>query len=61
VSESVETALGYHLITVLEAPRTIKQPIETVAAQIRHKLKAGAKAKEMARLLASVKVTINSK
>ncbi len=59
VSEPVETPFGYHLITVLEPVRSVQKSLPAVAGQIRHKLKTETKAKEMERLLASVKAKIN--
>jgi peptidyl-prolyl cis-trans isomerase C len=52
----ISEPFGYHLITVLEPPRSVQKPLAAVAGQIRHKLKTGAKAKELERLLAGVKV-----
>ncbi len=59
ISEPVETPFGYHLITVLEPPRSVQKPLAAVAGRIRHKLKTESRAKEMERLLSSVKVKIN--
>lgn len=59
VSEPVETAFGYHLITVLEPPRTVQRPFKTVAGAIRNRIKREAKAKETERLISSVKVSTN--
>ncbi|MGD9369386.1 MAG: peptidylprolyl isomerase [Desulfobacteraceae bacterium] len=56
VSEPVETAFGYHLITVHEAPRSVKRPLKSVAGTIRNRIKREATAKEMERLMASVRV-----
>jgi len=43
VSEPVETAFGYHHITVLEAPRTVKRRFESVAGTIRNRIKREAR------------------
>jgi peptidyl-prolyl cis-trans isomerase C len=56
VSEPFETPFGYHVIKVLEAPRTVKRSLETVAGDIRFQLKNKAKKAELERLLGSVKV-----
>lgn len=42
--------------TVLEPLRSIQKPLAAVASRIRHKLKTESRAKELERLLASVKV-----
>lgn len=56
VSKPVETAFGYHLITVHEAPRSVMKPFESVKGTIRNKIKLKARSKEMERLLASIDV-----
>lgn len=56
VSEPFETPFGYHLLKVLEAPRTVKRPFETVAGDIRYQLRDQAKKAELERLIDSVKV-----
>ncbi len=58
VSEPVESAFGFHIITVLEGPRTITQPLTTVAANIRNTLKTEAQKAETEKLLSSIKVMI---
>jgi hypothetical protein len=58
VSEPVETAFGYHLITVIEPPRSVKRPFKSVAGAIRNRIKLEATAKETERLLSSVKVKL---
>lgn len=56
VSETVETVFGYHVITVLEGPRTLTKPLSNVAGTIRHTLKAEAQSAETEKLMGSVKV-----
>ena len=56
VSEPVETAYGYHLIKVLEAPKSIKPSFESVKGLIRHRLRTQVKAKEVERLLANTDI-----
>jgi peptidyl-prolyl cis-trans isomerase C len=59
ISEPVETPFGYHLITVLEPPRSVQKPLSAVAGRIRHTLKTESRERELERLLASVKVRNN--
>lgn len=59
VSEPFETPFGYHVIHVTEKPRTIKKAFETVAGDIRHRLRSEAKKAELERLTGSVKVEKN--
>lgn len=56
LSEPFETPFGYHVIKVLEAPRTVKRSFETVAGDIRYRLRNEAKKAELERLKASVKI-----
>jgi peptidyl-prolyl cis-trans isomerase C len=56
VSEPFETPFGYHVIKVLEAPRTVKRSFETVAGEIRYRLKNEAKKAELDRLKGLVKI-----
>ncbi len=59
VSEPIETPFGYHVITVLEAPRTIIRPLNSAAGEIRHKLQAEAQKAEKERLMGSVTIKKN--
>ncbi len=54
VSEPFETTFGFHVVTLLKAPRTVKRPYEAVAGNIRYQLRAKAKNAELERLAASV-------
>ncbi|MDA8140785.1 MAG: peptidylprolyl isomerase [Desulfobacteraceae bacterium] len=56
LSEPFETPFGYHVIKVIEAPRTIKRSFETAAGEIRYRLKNEAKKAELDRLKGNVKV-----
>lgn len=56
VSEPFETPFGYHVIKVLDAPRTVKRSFESAAGDIRYRLKNEAKQAELERLEKSVKV-----
>ena len=59
VSEPFETPFGFHVVKILEAPRTIKRPFEEVAGDIRHQLRNGARQAELEQLTALVKVQRN--
>jgi peptidyl-prolyl cis-trans isomerase C len=61
VSDPFETPFGYHVVKVLEGPRTVKRPYELVAGDIRYKLRHEAKTAELKRLLSSIKVEKNEK
>ena len=56
VSEPFETPFGYHVIKVLEAPRVVKKSFESVAGDIRYRLRNEAKKAQMEKLMGSVKV-----
>jgi peptidyl-prolyl cis-trans isomerase C len=56
VSEPFETPFGYHVVKVIEKPRTIKKSFEAVVGDIRHRLRGEAKKAELDRLLDAVKV-----
>lgn len=56
VSEPFETTFGYHVVKVLEAAQTVKQPFEAVEGDIRYQLRAEAKQAEMKRLEAKMKI-----
>jgi peptidyl-prolyl cis-trans isomerase C len=56
VSEPFETPFGYHIIKVLEAPRTVKRSFESMAGDIRYRLKNEAKQAELERLQAMVEI-----
>lgn len=59
VSEPVRTAYGFHVLKVLESPKTIKQSFNEVKGQIRHELKSKAKATEVQRLIDRTNVEIH--
>lgn len=60
VSEPILTTFGYHVVKLDEAPKTVKQPLEAVAGQIKYALKKEAKEAEEKRLKESVNVKMNS-
>lgn len=56
VSEPFETAFGFHLVKVLEAPQTQQRPLEAVKGDIRYRLRSEAKEAEVKKLLDGVKI-----
>lgn len=56
VSEPFETPFGFHIVSLIEAPQVVKQPLKAVAGDIRYQLRNQAKQAEMDRLLAEVKI-----
>lgn len=56
VSEPFETPFGFHIVRLLDGPRTVKRPYEAVAGDIRYQLRNGAKQAEMERLTKSVTI-----
>jgi parvulin-like peptidyl-prolyl isomerase len=56
VSEPFETAFGYHIVKILEEPKTIKRSFQAVQGDIRYKLHAQAKKAEIERLTGKVSV-----
>lgn len=59
VSEPFQSQFGYHVIKVLEGPATVKRPFESVAGDIRYRLRQEAKQAELTRLKSKVKVEKN--
>jgi len=49
-SEPFETPFGYHIVKVLEAPQTVRRPLEAVQGEIRARLREEAKTAEIQRL-----------
>ena len=49
-SEPIETNFGYHIVKVIDGPEVRKKPLSAVEGDIRHKLRAEAKAAEVTRL-----------
>jgi len=56
LSEPIVTPFGFHIVKVLEGPQVIKQPLESVAGDIRYRLRQEAKAAELERLKAAAKI-----
>lgn len=59
-TEPFETPFGYHILKVLEEPKTIRRPLAAVSGEIRYELRGETKSKEMERLEALVAVTKKS-
>jgi peptidyl-prolyl cis-trans isomerase C len=51
ISEPFETAFGFHIVKVLEAPVVVKQPFDSVKGKIRHQLRTKSKDAELKRLV----------
>ncbi|VFQ45090.1 peptidylprolyl isomerase [Desulfoluna butyratoxydans] len=56
ISEPLETPFGFHVIKLIEAPRTVRKPFDEVKGNIRYQLRNEAKKAEMERLLATVTI-----
>ena len=56
ISEPFETSYGFHVIKVLDGPKTVKQPLSAIKGNIRHRLRNQAKQAEMERLLKLTKI-----
>lgn len=56
LSEPIVTPFGFHIVKVLEGPQVIKQAFESVAGDIRYRLRQEAKASELERLKAAAKI-----
>lgn len=56
LSEPIVTPFGFHIVKVLEGPQVIKQPFESVAGDIRYRLRQEAKAAELERLKAAAEI-----
>ncbi len=57
ISEPFQSAFGFHVIKVLEAPKVVKMPFEKVQGDIRYRLRQQAKQAEMERLLKESKIS----
>lgn len=56
VSKPFETAFGFHVIKLLDAPKDVRQPFDAVKGKIRYQLRSQAKQKELERLRTAVTV-----
>ncbi|WP_428243223.1 peptidylprolyl isomerase [Gynuella sp.] len=58
-TDVVETGFGYHIIKLLEAPRTQTLPLGSVRGDIRYQLRNAAKQAEIEKLMKSVSIKRN--
>lgn len=56
VTEPFETTFGFHILKVLEEPKTVRRPLGAVAGEIRYRLRNQAKETERERLEKKVKI-----
>ena len=56
ISQPFQSAYGFHVVKVLEAPVVEKAPLESVRGDIRYQLRQQAKETEMARLIQAAKI-----
>lgn len=56
VSDIFETPFGYHIIKVLDEPKTVKKPLEEVSGDIRYQLRNKAKSSEISGLMKDVSI-----
>jgi len=56
ISEPFLTAFGFHIVKLLEAPKTVTRPLEAVAGDIRYQLRNQVKQAETERLLDTIRV-----
>ena len=59
VSDPFETPFGFHVVKLISEPKVIKRPFDAVKGNIRYQLRNMAKAAELKRLTASVKISKN--
>lgn len=60
ISEPIRTAFGFHILKVLDAPKTVKIEFNDVKGEIRHTLKSKAKQAELDRLKQDISVEMFS-
>lgn len=56
-TEPFETSFGFHILKVLEEPRTVRRPLGAVAGEIRYRLRNEARDAEMKRLEGLIKIS----
>jgi peptidyl-prolyl cis-trans isomerase C len=60
VSDVFLSQFGYHVVKLIEGPSLVRQPLESVAGDIRYQLRQQAKAAELKRLTDKVKTEKNA-
>lgn len=58
ISEPFETSFGYHIVKVIDAPKTVKKSFEAVKGDIRYLLRQQMKEAELTRLKSSTKISM---
>lgn len=58
VSAPFETSFGYHIVKIIEEPKTVKKPFEAVKGDIRYLLRQQTKQAELDRLKSEAKIKI---
>lgn len=57
ISEPFETSFGYHIVKIVDAPKTIKKPFEAVKGDIRYQLRQKIKDAQLKALKEQIKIT----
>lgn len=60
ISEPFETSFGYHIVKIIEQPKTVKKPFEAVKGDIRYLLRQQTKDAELDRLKAQTKIELRN-
>jgi len=60
LSEPFETSFGYHIVKIIEEPKTVKKPFEAVKGDIRYLLRQQTKEAELDRLKAQTKIEMRN-
>lgn len=60
LSEPFETSFGFHIVKIIEEPKTVKKPFEAVKGDIRYQLRQSAKQAELDALKAKIKISRNN-
>jgi len=60
ISEPFETSFGYHIVKIIEEPKTVKKPFEAVKGDIRYLLRQQSKDAELDRLKAQTNIELRN-